>query len=177
MADTVGQFVLGIENLNAGRPGAVISLKGEESRRSVYAQVRRSRPLSILEPFDLPRMEPNCTQRASSTVAPQSLLMMNSDFVVTEATAFAARLVQEAGDDMLDQLRLAWWYSYGAEPTDDELGAAAQFLLDQTVHFAGNPPASDPAAKQAVPAPDPRHEALASVCHALLSSNRFLYVD
>src|SRR5688572_27668163 len=36
MADEVGQFVVGIENLNAGRPGAVIPLNGEEFRRSVY---------------------------------------------------------------------------------------------------------------------------------------------
>ncbi len=44
MADEVGQFVVGIENLNAGRPQGVIPLRGEEFRRSVYVQVRRSRP-------------------------------------------------------------------------------------------------------------------------------------
>ena len=69
MADRVGKFVIGKENLNAGRPGAVIPMKGEEYRRGVYVQVRRSRPLSVMEPFDLPRMEPNCKLRGTSTVA------------------------------------------------------------------------------------------------------------
>src|SRR5207249_11812675 len=45
MEDEVGQFVLGIENKNGeNRPGPVIALHGEEFRRSVYVQVRRSRP-------------------------------------------------------------------------------------------------------------------------------------
>src|SRR5262249_15143230 len=61
MEDEVGQFVLGIENKNGeNRPGPVLPLHGEEFRRSVYVQMRRSRPLGVLEAFDLPAMEPNC---------------------------------------------------------------------------------------------------------------------
>src|SRR5262249_46080048 len=78
--DDVGQIVVGVDTRDsAGRPsGNVVSLGEEEYRRSVYVQVRRSMPLGMLEPFDAPLMTPNCQQRASSTVAPQSLLMMNS---------------------------------------------------------------------------------------------------
>ncbi len=49
-------------------------------------------PLGVLEPFDNPVMFPNCGQRACSTVAPQSLLMMNNEFVAANAVAFAARI-------------------------------------------------------------------------------------
>ena len=49
MPDRVGQIIVGIENENAGRPGAKIDMKGEEFRRSVYVQVRRSRPLGMLD--------------------------------------------------------------------------------------------------------------------------------
>jgi mono/diheme cytochrome c family protein len=188
MADPVGQFVLGIENLSAGRPGAVIAMRGEEFRRSVYTQFRRSRPLSILEPFDFPRMEPNCNKRASSTVAPQALLMMNSEFLLETATALARRLRQEAGRDVLAQIRRAWDLVYSEDPTPAELAAAAQFVLDQATHFAALPPpatapapkptASPPKSPPASPPPaDPQLEAMASLCHALFSSNRFLYVD
>jgi hypothetical protein len=182
MADNVGQFVLGIENLNAGRPGDVVPMNGEEYRRSVYAQVRRSRPLSVLEPFDLPRMEPNCARRASSTAAPQSLLLMNSEFVTSAAAAFAERVRGEAGRDALAQLRLAWRYVFLDEPTAAELADAVQLLLDQATYFAALPPAAEatakPAGKKPLPKPpDPQLEALATVCHALLSSNRFLYAD
>src|SRR5207247_2547478 len=71
----VGQFVLGIDNKDgAGRFTAEIPLPaGDEFRRSVYVQVRRSRPLGVLDAFDVPMQEPNCECRNASTVAPQAL--------------------------------------------------------------------------------------------------------
>ncbi len=91
MPDEVGQVVVGVDTRDsAGRPsGKVVPLGVDEFRRSIYVQVRRSMPLGMLEPFDLPVMTPNCERRASSTVAPQSLLMMNSEFVVKQAEAMA----------------------------------------------------------------------------------------
>src|SRR5438270_3882773 len=98
--DEVGQFVVGIENKNGeNRPGPVIPLNGEEFRRSVYVQARRSRPLAVLDTFDAPAMEPNCDARNASTVTPQALMFMNSEFVVTQAGDFAERVWKEARDD------------------------------------------------------------------------------
>ena len=71
MEDEFGQIVLGKENLDGERkPTNPIPLLGEEFRRSLYIQVRRTRPLGVLESFDLPELAPNCTERASSNVAP-----------------------------------------------------------------------------------------------------------
>jgi hypothetical protein len=173
MADTVGQWVIGQENLNAGRPGAVIPMKGEDLRRSIYIESRRSRPLSVMDPFDLPRMEPNCTSRSSSTVSPQSLMLMNSEFVLTRAKQFAERVHQEAGEDVAAQIKFAWQLAFAATPHDDELAEAVSFVQEQTQHFAANPPPETKDKQNA----DPAGEALASFCHALLSSNRFLYID
>jgi mono/diheme cytochrome c family protein len=173
MADRVGQFVIGQENLNAGRPGVVLPMKGEDFRRSVYIQARRSRPLSVMAPFDLPRMEPNCTARSASTVSPQSLMLMNSSFAVSRANKFAERVQREASGGVSAQVKLAWQLAFAAEPTDEELGEAASFLESQTKHFAAHPlPESKDKTKTL-----PQQEALASLCHALLSSNRFLYID
>src|SRR5262249_7524279 len=58
-------------------------------RRSVYLQVRRSQPLTMLQVFDQPVMETNCTQRAVSTVSSQALTLLNSDFMTRQADAFA----------------------------------------------------------------------------------------
>jgi hypothetical protein len=160
MADRVGQFVIGKENLNAGRPGEVLPMNGEELRRSVYVQVRRSRRLSVLEPFDLPRMEPNCASRSTSTVSPQALMLMNSNFVVDRARNFAARIQREAGDDVSAQIALAWRLAFASQPTAEELAGALAFIERQSVHF-----------------PDKPAEATASFCQALLSSNHFLYID
>ena len=172
MADRVGQFVIGKENLNAGRPGPVIAMQGEEYRRSIYIQVRRSRPLSVMEPFDLPRMEPNCKARAASTSATQSLLMMNGNFVLQQANRLARRLAGQ-DRDWQQQVRLLWMTLYAREVTADEEQAALAFLDEQTATFLERLPKP----QQGTAAEQARHEACVSLCHALFSSNEFLYVE
>jgi hypothetical protein len=176
MADRVGQFVIGIENLNAGRPGAEIPLHGEEFRRSVYVQVRRSRPLAVLETFDLPAMTPNCTARKSTTSAPQSLLLMNGEFLLEQSRRLAERLVNEIPGDSAERIRRAWRATLARTPSEDEVAAAEKFLREQQDDFAANPDLLRPA-KKSEPTMSPPVAALASVCQALLSCNEFLYID
>ncbi len=95
MFNEEGQIVIGIDTTDtAGRPsGKYVSLNGEEFRRSVYVQVRRTRPLGMLETFDAPSMmEPNCNERPNTTVSPQSLLLMNNGSMREFAQYFAQRL-------------------------------------------------------------------------------------
>ena len=108
--DVDGQVIVGVDTTDtAGRPsGKVVPLNGEEFRRSVYVQMRRNRPLGMLETFDLPKMEPNCEARTASTVAPQSLALMNSAFCLSQADLFAERVLREAGSDPGAQIRHAW---------------------------------------------------------------------
>ncbi len=181
MADRVGRWVLGIENLNAGRPGKVIPLKGEDYRRSLYVQARRSRPLAVLSTFDWPRMAPNCQQRHASTVAPQSLMLMNSNFIIEQSEQFAQRL-SAAAQATDEQLALAWTLAYGRPPTADEQADAIQFLLDQASVLTPSPAeeSSETAEGGKTPeisGPSPSPEALAVLCQMLLSSNEFLYVE
>ncbi|HEX2475029.1 MAG TPA: DUF1553 domain-containing protein, partial [Lacipirellulaceae bacterium] len=176
MADEVGQFVVGIENLNAGRPQGVIPLGGEEFRRSVYVQVRRSRPLSVLAAFDAPLMEPNCESRNSSTVAPQSLLLMNNGFVLEHARDFARRVQHEAGDDAEAQALLAWRLALGTRPSEERLSELVAFLEEQASHFE-EMKTEKPKSKDGKDAVEPELMALASLCQALWSSNTFLYID
>ena len=67
-----------------------VVVKGDLPRRSIYLQVQRTKPVSFLTAFDAPVMETNCDRRLSSTVATQSLMMMNSE-VVSEALRGAGR--------------------------------------------------------------------------------------
>lgn len=190
MADTSGRWVLGIENLLAGRPGPVIPLKAREHLRSLYVQVRRSRPLAILDTFDWPIMSPNCDIRHSSTGTPQSLMLMNSDFVFEYAAMFARRLESAAGDDAKAQIELAWNLTYGRKPNSEELASATRFLEEQTALLAERvktvpATATAPPVRGAKPAKDaekppvltPRQLGLNSLCQVLLSSNEFLYVE
>jgi mono/diheme cytochrome c family protein len=172
MADRVGRWVLGIENLDAGRPGDVIPLNGQEYRRSIYVQVRRSRPLAVLDTFDWPRMSPNCDIRRPTTNAPQSLMLMNSDFVLVYADSFAARVASEAGDDRRAQVTRAWRLAFCRPPEESEIASALKFLDDQTALFAER--SSSGENKET---PTPQQRALSSLCQMLLSSNEFLYAD
>jgi len=175
MTDNFGQFVLGIENLSAGRPGDVIDMKGEDFRRSVYVQVRRSRPLGLLDTFDSPRMNPNCEVRATSTVAPQSLLLMNNDFLLERSNDFAQRISQQAGQDQRDQIKLAWELAFCQSPSDEQLASALDFIQRETAVLADSPEAVSLAKKDK--SQTPAMLALSSFCQMLFSSNSFLYID
>ncbi|REK21432.1 MAG: DUF1553 domain-containing protein [Planctomycetota bacterium] len=171
MADRVGRWVIGQENLNAGRPGEVIPMNGEDLRRSVYVQVRRSRPLAVLDTFDWPRMSPNCEVRASSTATPQSLMLMNSDFILGQSRLIADRIAADAGEDRTAQINRAWQLVFTRAPDESELQSARTFLEEQTAIFA------ERAGAPKEGAPTPERQALSTLCQMLLSSNEFLYVD
>jgi len=129
-------------------------------------------PLSMLEPFDVASTAPNCERRTSSTVPPQSLLMMNHEFVLSQSQALAQRVVKEAGDDLAAQVRRAWQLAYGQPASEADVSAALALIEAQRLHF-------EPlyAAVKEKPPLTPAQQALAVYCQALLSSNRFLYVD
>lgn len=146
---------------------------GAPSRRSIYIQARRSTPLAMLEVFDAPRPEPNCSVREVSTVTPQSLLLMNSETVVRQSAAFALRVIEEVGEDPRNQVRHAWKLALGKEPDERELRHCLELLDDQTRHFTE---IASPGKKDEKVLP-PDREALRSLCMVLLGSNSFLYVD
>jgi hypothetical protein len=108
---------------------------GDSARRSIYLQVRRSKPVSLLTAFDAPVMTVNCDKRIASTSAPQSLMLMNSEFILTQAKAMAARLAQETPAGFAPELTTplaskyarpttAWQYGYGSV---DEMSAVTSF--------------------------------------------------
>ena len=180
MQDEIGQFILGIDNINGnGVPDKMLPLNGEEFRRSLYVQVRRSRPLTVMEPFDLPVLDPNCPQRNSSTVSPQSLMLMNSEFVQEHARNLADRMLADAGPDLRSQIVFAWRLVFASDPTEAELADSVTFVTSQTEVFRPKtPPPTQPAAPNgATPPPDPARQAMALWVQSLISSNRFLYVE
>ncbi len=189
--DESGQVLIGIDTRDsAGRQtGPPGSIGAEEFRRTVYVQMRRSLPLSFTEPFDVPTLTPNCDRRGSSTVAPQSLTLMNSEFMNLRSLDFADRLIKEAGADPTARIRRAWTLALGVEPGPEQVSSALRFLAEQTADYEANPPAAPAppparrgkpkaAAKPQPPAkPDADRLALATLGLALVGSNGFLYID
>jgi hypothetical protein len=134
------------------------------NRRSIYLQVRRSQPLTLLQVFDQPVIETNCTRRGASTVASQALTLLNSDFLNRQAEAFAARALKEKPDDAAAYaLRLA----FGRPATDRERERFQGFLKEQAERHGAAGAGKDEAARRA----------LADLCQMLLSANEFVYID
>jgi mono/diheme cytochrome c family protein len=166
--DDVGQVVIGndIRNPGDGTPlGKVKSLGGEEYRRSVYVQVRRSLPLAMLESFDAPIVNPNCEKRNISTAATQSLMLLNSGFIHEQAGHFLDRMKKEAGDDPAQRIVRAWKLAFATTPTSAEVEGSVAFVRRQTEQFANQKIA------------EPETKAWTNFAQALLTANRFLYVD
>jgi hypothetical protein len=102
--------------------GAPIPVKEDDSgqvvvasdvrRRSLYLLQRRSQPVTLMQAFDAPVMVTNCEARTSSTVATQSLMLMNGEFWLSQAAALADRAQREPtvalAGELLDELPPRW---------------------------------------------------------------------
>jgi hypothetical protein len=153
-----GRIVTGEEMLNPNsEPVGVKPLGSEEQRRSLYILQRRSRPLTVLDTFDLPVMAPNCEKRPVTTVSLQSLMLMNDTFVLEQSAALAARVEREAPAGPAHRIARLWQLVFGSEPTATETAQALVFLREN----AGLGEA----------------RALASLAQVLVNSNRFLYIE
>ena len=138
-------------------------------RRSVYVRQERKQVSTFHENFDLPAMNPNCIERRNSTVTPQALHMMNNGMIHQLAEQFAQRVRREARTDPQRQIEHAYLIALSRTPSDEEkeigLTALAKLTDRWAKQFAG--PERDAAAMRA----------LATVCHALVNSAGFIYVD
>ena len=171
--DPQGRVVTGIDKgtitVNKVDPGGA-----DDFRRSIYVQVRRSKPVTVLDTFDAPTMSPNCEMRAQTTVAPQSLLLMNDTFVLESSRRLADRLESESPGNRDAQIKRAWTLLFGKPATRADVTRSLAYLDEQTKaltqyhHDIQHP-------KGVVP--NPPQEAMASLCQILCSSNRFLYVE
>lgn len=124
-----------------------VHVKDDVPRRSVYVQDRRSKPVSLLAAFDAPVMAVNCERRSSSTVAPQSLMLMNGDFFLAQADHLAKRLRDSTPTDFEREQtaplasrfgthRAHWQFGYGY--IEAAAGAAARVQFTALPHFTGS---------------------------------------
>jgi hypothetical protein len=146
----------------------------DSSRRSLYLQVLRTKPVSLLATFDAPVMTVNCDRRSPSTTPSQSLMLMNSDFVLNHAARVARRLGALTEQQLRDlsrpaltqQIACAWRLVYQRPITAEELSWTRTFAAEQRQ-----------ALERSGAGGDRELTVLANLCQQLLNSNEFLYVD
>ncbi len=172
-----GKVVIGILKLNDDDAFIGIDDVGDEKfRRSVFLQSQRHATLNMLETWDMPAMAPNCDCRDRSTVAPQSLWFLNDDMILQVTDELAERMFSRAFPDARSRVRDLFRRLYSAEPTSSELDKCLIYLQSQAERFRQD---EDEAWQKNLAqwphAADVR--AHATLCQALLSTNRFLYAE
>lgn len=115
------------------------SNRQERSRRSVYAFLKRSVRIPMLDAFDFPTTDRPVDRRVSTTVAPQALTLLNSEFLQEQSISLADRLQREAGDDPEAQVRLAYRLALARESTDEEVAAMLEYVDRQRTAYSNLP--------------------------------------
>jgi hypothetical protein len=125
-------------------------------RRTFYGSVSRHELNSLLRLFDFP--DPNLTsdQRTETTVPLQQLFVLNSDFMVRNAKALAARVLAGPETEDAARIRQAFFLLYSRPATEPEVELGLRFLAGPSEGTLT------------------RWEQYAQV---LLSANEFMYVD
>ncbi len=148
--------VVGNLDRTLGGPSSNLS-NGNNQRRTLYGFVSRHQLDDLLRLFDFP--DPNITagQRTVTTVPLQQLFVLNSEFMVAQSRAFAARLNREASTDDL-RVHRAYALLFNRSPSPNELQLGLDFLATT----------KSESAKLAI---------LEQYALALLGSNEFAFVD
>jgi hypothetical protein len=144
------------------------SVATSQPRRTIYTKVLRNTRDPLLEAFDAPEGFASTNQRNVTTTPTQALLMINGDFTLARAKAFAKRLERERLTD--EQLvSRAFQLVFARPPEPAEQAGAVEFLEQQSQRDLQN--------VSTTAGGDARAAALIDFCHVLLNSNEFLYVD
>lgn len=134
----------------------------QHHQRTVYLPVVRSRaqpgPAELRNLFDFVPPTEMTGQRPSTSVATQALFLMNSEFIKAQATKLADWLLKQPADDDRKRVEKLYLRALNRPVTEPEVGEAERFL--------GALADADGAKRRA---------AWTAYCHAMLTSNEFLF--
>ena len=153
-------------NLDAtlGGPSSALDAAANR-RRTLYGAVSRHNLDSLLRLFDFP--DPNITAdgRTSTTVPLQQLFVLNSDFMLAQAKALAARIAASGSpgeQDDASRIRRAFLLVYGRAANEQEVQMGIEFLATPSATAGSEASALS------------RWEQFSQV---LLSANEFCFLD
>jgi mono/diheme cytochrome c family protein len=159
--ETIRDSILAVSGVLDSKMFGPGTLDAAMKRRSIYFQIKRSQLPPMMITFDAPDTLQSMGQRGSTTVAPQSLLLLNNEQVRNAAKAWAKHL-EAAGPTPRDKVYQAFREGLQRPPSPAEEQAVYNFLVNQMKSYEaqGKPEA-----------------AWVDVCQMIFGLNEFLYVD
>lgn len=137
--------------------------KYDSVRRSLYLPIIRNNLYTLFEQFDFPDPTMPTGLRNSTVVAPQALLMMNSDLVIESARSLVAQMMASDASSDVERIAAAYQETLGRFPTDAETVRAVEFLDELTAVSSGS-------------TSERQQQAWLLLCQSLFSSNEFIYL-
>jgi len=145
--------------------------EGEASRRTVYAFVKRSLVVPILESLDLCDTTRSSEQRKVTSIPPQALILFNGNFVNRQSEHLTNRLIAEVGVNQKDQVVRAYQLALCRVPSKAELDTMQNFLDQQRAELLDKtgPAEIKKSEEQA------QRLALIQLCRVIYNLNEFAY--
>ena len=169
-----------LEGLSQKASAWTASPPEEQRRRSIYIYTKRHLLPPMMTTFDFCDTTLPSAARDVTTVAPQALALLNNTFSHDRSSSLAKRIA-ERSQTPVERVNLAWKFVLGREATAEEIALGMTHLQRQYRQFDDEPqtgssaPASSDSNKDN--AVTSELLALTSLCHVLLNSNEFIYVD
>jgi hypothetical protein len=138
-------------------------------RRTVYMFHKRVVQHPLMQAFDGPDAAVSCGRRATTTVAPQALALLNDTFFRDRAVDLSRRLLAEVGPNPEDIVKRGFQMVTSRPPNDAELAESVRFIKGQLERRR--------ARESSQSVEEVRAYAVADFCQALFSLNEFIYVD
>ena len=134
-------------------------------RRAVYLPVIRNNLYPLFQQFDFPDPTMPTGHRSETVIAPQALLLMNSDLVIDSARQLASSLLNETNSDE-ERVTIAWQRVTGRPSTPAENNRILAFIDDTTAATVAATGVDE----------DQRLRAWTMFCQSLFAGNEFMYV-
>ena len=117
--------------------------------------------------FDQPMLVTNCTLRKPAAIVTQALTMLNDEFVLTQASTFASRVMRETTDPTpTGHVRKAYHIALNRTPSSTEIDWCVALHQRHAEHYR----------QSAITAAQADQKALTHLCHMLFNTNEFLYL-
>ena len=151
---------------------------------SRYLFVRRNLRYPFFDVFDRPDTNFSCARRTRTTIAPQSLALLNSELSMEAARHLAGRALiaqsEQQDSTRASQVTSLYRYTLGRRPRDNELQLAVEFIDRQiAILKASGRQRADIELPQPLPAGTDPHvgAAFTALSLSLVNLNEFVYVD